>query len=117
MYYDQSVGKSVIYLQRGSQFINRFRKFKVYLNDRYVCDISNGEEIILPVEEGKYELYLKIDWKKSETYKLSIHTDEEIHLLCGSPLMGVKLFIPFILVPLFVKRQLFIKEINRKNNI
>ena len=104
-----SKNKCVIRLKRTSQYVNRLRKFKVYLNNEYAGDIGNGQEIVLPVEKGSYQIFVQVDWVKSEVYKLTIETGEEVHLLCGSPLKGAILFIPFI--SLFLIEQLFIKEV------
>ena len=104
-----SKNQCAIHLKRTSQYVNRLREFNIYLNNKYVKDISNGEEIVLPVEKGTYQIYVQVDWVKSEKYEFTIHTGEEIHLLCGSPLKGAKLFIPII--PLFLIKQLFIKEV------
>ncbi|MEH7440615.1 hypothetical protein V7182_24500 [Neobacillus drentensis] len=104
-----SKNKCVIHLKRTSQYVNRLRKFKVYLNNEYAGDIGNGEEIVLPVEKGCYQIYVQVDWVKSEIYKFNIETGKEVHLLCGSPLKGAKLFIPIF--PLFLIKQLFIKEV------
>ena len=97
-----------IHLKRTSQLANKLRKFKVYLNNRYVGVIRDGEEIILSVEQGKNQIYLKVDWNKSEIYEFDINAGETIHLICGSPFKGKKLLIPII--PLFLDKQLFIKQ-------
>ncbi|WP_053367745.1 hypothetical protein [Bacillus sp. FJAT-27245] len=102
--------KCSIHLKRKSQFANKLRKFKIYLNNKYVGVIRDEEEIILPVEQGKNQNYLKVDWNKSEIYEFDINAGEIIHLLCGSPFKGMKLLIPII--PLFLDKQLFIKQVS-----
>jgi hypothetical protein len=101
-----------ILLRRTSQYENKARKFKVYLNDQHVNDIRDGEEIEIPSEEGQQDIQIKVDWAKSVKYKVNVNKDEEIYLLCGSPLKGAKLFIPFIpIIASFVpKWYFFIKE-------
>lgn len=109
-----TLDKKIIRLKRTSQFANRTRKFKVYLDNQYINDIANGEEISIPVKTGSHQLHLTIDWVKSETYEIELAKGDNIDLLCGSPLKGIKLWVPFFaLVSTFVpKRYLFIEKID-----
>ncbi|WP_026560378.1 hypothetical protein [Bacillus sp. J37] len=104
---------STLRLRRTSQYINRFRKFKVYIDDTQVHEIGNGEEIVLPIDKGHHELSISIDWVKSEKYEFDIKGGEEVYLFCGSPIKGAKLLIPFIpLIGSFVPSwYLFINEV------
>ncbi|MBU7594987.1 hypothetical protein [Metabacillus halosaccharovorans] len=104
---------STLRLRRTSQYINRFRKFKVYIDNTQVHEIGNGEEIVLPIDKGRHELSISVDWVKSEKYEFDIKIGEEVYLLCGSPIKGAKLLIPFIpLIGSFVPNwYLFIKEV------
>ncbi|WML45442.1 hypothetical protein [Neobacillus sp. PS3-40] len=101
-----------IRLKRTSQFANCLRKFKIFLNNVHVNDIGDGEEVVIPIEKGHHELYIAIDWVKSKTFDININDGQEIKLLCGSPLEGAKLFIPFLgIIGTFVpKWYLFIKK-------
>ena len=99
-----------IRLKRTSQYANKGRKFKVYLDNTHITD---GEEISIPVSAGIHQLHLTIDWAKSEKYRLEIANGDTINLLCGSPLKDKKFWIPFIpLVASFVpKWYFFIKKV------
>ena len=90
--------KCTIRLKRTSQYVNRLRNIKIYLNNVHVKDIGDGEEVVIPIDSGHHELYLKIDWVKSEKFIVNINSGQEINLLCGSPLTGAKLLIPFITI-------------------
>ncbi|ASN05401.1 hypothetical protein [Virgibacillus necropolis] len=101
-----------IQLKRESQFVNRFKKFKVIVDKKEMSKISNGEEIIEPVKPGHHVVHVKVDWYQSEGYEFTLKKGEEIRLLCGSPIGGAKVFIPFIfLISVFrPKKYLFIKQ-------
>ena len=111
---NSTLDKEVILLKRTSQFANRLRKFKVYLDNQYISDIADGEEISIPVTADSHQLHLKIDWLNSEKYEIELAKGDNINLLCGSPLKGIKLWIPFLpLVSAFVpKWYLFIEKID-----
>lgn len=47
---DNNSGQCSVRLKRTSQYINRGRKFKIYINNVYVKDIIDGEEIVIPIE-------------------------------------------------------------------
>ena len=111
--------KSTLYngrirLKRTSQYANKGRTFKVYIDNHYITDIADGEEISIPASAGIHQLHLTIDWAKSEKYKLEIANGDTINLLCGSPLKDNKFWIPFIaLVASFVpKWYFFIKKVD-----
>ncbi|WP_216827428.1 hypothetical protein [Alkalihalobacterium elongatum] len=106
----------IIHLKRTSQYVNSLRKFQVYIDDVYVKDIKNGEEVDLVVEAGHHEIWIKIDWVTSKKLELDLEVGEEVRLLCGSPVKGAKLFIPFypLISSFFSKWYLFIKQIDEK---
>ncbi|RDI37244.1 hypothetical protein [Falsibacillus pallidus] len=105
--------KGTLRLIRTSQYINGFRKFKVYLDNKRISDIRDGEEIVVPIENGKHDLYISIDWTKSKRIEFEINEEEEVQLLCGSPIRGKKFLIPFLpLIGSFVPKWfLFVKKL------
>ncbi|MFC7688056.1 hypothetical protein [Ureibacillus sp. GCM10028918] len=111
---ESTLDKEIIRLKRTSQFANRARKFKVYLDNQYINDIADGEEISIPVRAGSHQLHLTIDWVKSEKYEIELAKGDNINLLCGSPLKGIIFWIPLLaFVSTFVpKWYLFIKKID-----
>ncbi|UOE95076.1 hypothetical protein [Alkalihalobacillus sp. LMS39] len=108
---DNNVGECRLHLKRTSQFINRLRNFKIYIDNVHVKDIGDGKEVVIPIDKGQHTLHIAIDWVKSEKLEIDIDSGE-LELMCGSPLTGVKLFIPFItIIGSFVpKWYLFIKK-------
>ncbi|MCD8501947.1 MAG: hypothetical protein LRY71_10060 [Bacillaceae bacterium] len=99
-------------LSRTSQFFNKARKFKIFLDNVHVEDIRDGEEIVIPITEGEHEVYIKLDWARSKVYKFRMKDGDDLSLRCGCPLTGKKMLIPFIeLVATFVPGwYLFIEQ-------
>lgn len=111
------IDEGKLHLSRTSQYICKARSFKVLLDHVHVEDIRDGEELVIPITEGDHELYIKIDWAKSKTYKFTMKRGEDLNLICGSPLKGKKLLFPLVeLVATFVPGwYLFIEE--QKNSV
>lgn len=63
---------------RNSEFVAKYRKFKIMLNDENMGTIKTGETIEVPVQPGNHELYLKIDWCGSNTIKFSTKEREQL---------------------------------------
>lgn len=109
-----TLDQEIIHLKRTSQIANRARVFKIYLNNQYINDIADGEEVSIPVRAGIHQLHLTIDWVKSEKYEIELAKGDNVKLLCGSPLKGMKLWAPLVaVVSTFVpKWNLFIKKVD-----
>lgn len=105
--------ESKIRLKRTSQFVNRARRFEIYLNNVHVNVIRDGEEVIIPVEKGHHELFIAMGYAESKKIDINIDNGQEVKLLCGSPIMGAKNFIPLIgLLKIVPHRYLFVKKID-----
>ena len=64
---------------------NRYRKIGIYLNNEWVAQMAHGEEKVLDLEPGKYELKAKIDWVGSETLQVEVkeNSHQIIELGCN----------------------------------
>lgn len=77
--------------KRESQWISKFRKFDIYINDNKVEEIKDGEIIDIDKEPGEYVVKLKIDWAESATHEIRLKSDDIIQFQCGSRLKGWKI--------------------------
>ncbi len=70
---------------RKSQMANRYRKINLYINNEWVCHIAHGEERILELAPGKYNIKAKIDWTGSETVLVEVNENghQEIEVGCN----------------------------------
>ncbi len=77
-------GKNVVVVRRRDLGVSDgFRTYKLVLNGNIVGTIRNKQRIELEVPPGKHQLFLKIDWCRSNT--IEFETDgEAAELECGS---------------------------------
>lgn len=72
-----------IKIKRESKLINRFRAYKIILDGICVEKIKNNQNIELNIKPGNHEIYLKIDWCKSN--KVKFRGDSNLlRFECGS---------------------------------
>lgn len=53
--------KAKIIISRTSQYPNKFRSYKIFIDDQLVGKVKDGEQISLEVEPGNHSIYIKID--------------------------------------------------------
>jgi len=64
-------------IKRSSEWNNRMRDIGIYLDNKKIGEIGNGEFKEFDVPEGTHKLKAKIDWCKSETLDFK-SSDNEI---------------------------------------
>jgi len=85
----------MITITRDSGYADRLRAYKIILDGENVGSISNGEKVDLNVPAGEHELYLKIDWARSN--KLNFRFDDkQIDFIVSSPMRGGRVVMAFI---------------------
>lgn len=67
-----------IIINRSSEFSNKLRSIEIYLNEKKIGDIADGESKEFEVEEGEYRLRAKIDWCRSNFIDLKVNSDETL---------------------------------------
>jgi hypothetical protein len=82
----------MIKLTRHSVYADRFRSYKVMLDGMEIGEIKNGEEKEFDVAPGRHQLYLAIDWCRSNTIEFEAGEDVT-EFECASNLQGKKLFL------------------------
>jgi hypothetical protein len=95
---------STIRLSRDSGYADRTRDYKVVCNSQVIGKISNGETRVFDVSEGKHELYLKIDWCRSNKVLVDVVPGTQVEVHGGSSLRGMKLLGIFFL-PIFLPHK------------
>lgn len=81
---------SLIEIFRSSQYVNKFRNYKIVINGIEKGTVGDGKAVKINMDPGEYEVYLTIDWCRSNTLKISIKENELVQLRCGSPVKGWK---------------------------
>ena len=73
----------LINLKRKWQLTYCVRSFKVYIDDCQVGRIKPGRTETYEVSPGEHTIEIRIDWFKSEPFKVSSLTDQTLYLRCG----------------------------------
>jgi len=80
-------------ITRTSQWTNKMRDIKIFVNGNEVGKVGNGKTIEIPVTAGMNLVYAKVDSYSSKPLHLNITPDQTIQLELGSPLKGAKVFL------------------------
>ena len=67
---------AILEITRSNEFVDRYRKIKIFLNDKKFDSISNGETKSFEINEGTHTLQAKIDWCSSNKLIFSIGNSE-----------------------------------------
>ena len=85
----------MIKIKRDSGWADRLRRYKILLDGTEVGTIKNGQELLLNAQAGEHELFLKIDWMRSN--KVVFESGESVvEFECSSSLRGLKLFLALV---------------------
>ena len=78
-----------IIINRKSQWMNRMRDFKVFVDDQEAGKVKNGNSEEIVVEEGVHVVYLKFRFYRSASLTITLNKSETKFLLAQS---GMKYF-------------------------
>ena len=106
----QECAMAKIKLKRDSGYVDRIRAYHVVIDGKKIEKISNGESLEIPVQPGSHELFLKIDWCRSNKIQFSISEEETKVFDCGSSLRGIKLLFAIFYVMFLWSNYLWIRE-------
>jgi hypothetical protein len=67
---------SKLIIQRTSEYTNRLRDYKIYIDGQKVDTISNGQTKDLNISPGRHTLFFKIDWCRSPEISFEIVDNE-----------------------------------------
>lgn len=97
-----------IIINRSSEYSNKLRSIGIYLNDKKIGDLSDGESKEFEIEEGKHQIRAKIDWCRSNPIDLKINSDETLRF----NLSGRNPFLALFYITLGKDHYLELKPIN-----
>lgn len=95
-------------IQRDTGYADRMRAYKVILDGRVVAKIKNGQRVTLEIDTGEHELFLKVDWCRSNKLNFSTQTGEDVAFSCGSSLRGMKVFLVFFYATILRHKYLWL---------
>jgi hypothetical protein len=75
---------ATIRIRRGSEWMALARAYTVVLDGKEAGRLRRDQEIVLSVGAGAHELYLKIDWCRSNVVSFSLTEGQSMTFECGS---------------------------------
>ena len=104
------MSKKIIEINRIKQYANKARAIGIYINDKKVDTIRDGETKSFELDSEKNEIYVKIDWCKTKPLKIITTENETTKLELGSNLSGWKLFLGIYYVIFNTSEYLYLKK-------
>lgn len=99
----------MIKIRRDSGYTDSMRAYKVILDEKIIGELRDGQEITLEVPKGVHQLYLKIDWCRSNTVNFDVN-DSNINFECGSNLRGFKILLSLFYIIFLRNQYLWLKK-------
>ena len=98
-------------INRVSAYADKIRGYHLVLDGKKVKKIGNGEAVDLLVQPGDHELFLKIDWCRSNKIVFSISEGQTKTFECGPSLTGINLLFGFVYITFLKNSYLWLKQI------
>ncbi len=68
--------------------VDRFRRYRILVDEQMVAKISNGETLDLRLEPGSHRLELRVDWTGSAPPQIEAEPGEELEVVVERPDRG-----------------------------
>jgi hypothetical protein len=96
-------------ITRMSAYPDKFRAYKIILDNNVVGEIRDGQSYSLEVPPGQHNLYLKIDWCTSNS--IAFESDgTPVEFECGNDLRGLKLLVAILYVTVFANQYIWLRK-------
>lgn len=100
----------VLRIKRDSGYADRLRAYKVVLDGNIVGELKNGQQIEIDVSNGKHELYIKIDWCRSNTVEFESDGNKNLEFECGSSLRGFKILLSIVYITFLRNKYIWLNK-------
>jgi len=103
-----------IIIDRPQKYLHMFAKLWIFIDGEKKAYVKNGKTVSLEVNPGKHEIYVEMDYLKSNKLEVTVDPKETVHLECGSTLRGVKVFFcAFIFMATYLFRSIKVFYVKR----
>jgi len=92
-----------IIINRKSEWLNRLRSFKIFIDDAEVGAVKNGSSEEFVVVPGVHSVYLKFSFYKSEPLTITVNDNETKFLLAHNGMKYFWALYILLLLALFLK--------------
>jgi hypothetical protein len=104
----------MIVIKRDSGYADKFRKYKVFIDNRMVGTVADGEEKEFNVGSGRHSVYCKNSLYKTRMVTVDDNGKDPIRLNCVNNLRGAKLQLAVFYAFLFSVRGSYIELLPEK---
>lgn len=108
---DSESSFGVLSITHKRQWTNRLRKLKVYVDQQESASIASGETVVIEVAEGHHELFIRVDWARSNINLFEIRAEETINFECGSKIEGWKLVLALFMA--LRRESLYLRQVSK----
>jgi hypothetical protein len=99
----------MIRISRVNEYMDSVRSYKIMLDNGYVGDIKNGEVKDIDIEPGIHEIFLKIDWCRSNIIEFNVSANETVEFECGNSMDGMRILLSLVYITFLKNKYLWIK--------
>lgn len=89
--------KTKIIVSRSSEWVNRLRTYKVFINGTQVGSLKNGSSEEFEVQPGSNSIQCKVDWYSSQPFVVEAKEGETVYMRVKN---GMTLYWPFFIAVL-----------------
>lgn len=87
---------------------DKIRNYKIIIDGRNYGIIGSGKTKEIDIAPGNHEIFLKIDWCRSNKIDFNISRNQTIEFECGNSITGWKLIFVCIYITFLKNRYLWI---------
>jgi len=103
---------ALLRIKRDVQWIDRCRKYRIIIDGREITRIKKGQTVELNVDNGRHEIFCKIDWCRSNKIGLNIVNPDDVRdFKVKSSLRGLKLLFAIVYITILWHSYLALEEI------
>lgn len=102
---------NTIILNRGNNYTDKIRDYKIFINDKYFDSIKNDSNLEIDNVENNSKIQIRIDWCKSNTIILNFKIQKIIQLSVEPNCKGWKIILYPFYITLFKNKYLVLKNV------
>ncbi len=78
----KDVSSAIVVSRDRRGWRDRMRSYDVVIDDEQVAKVKRGQRIELPIASGRHEIFMRINWGRSQSIQLDVPPGESIQLIC-----------------------------------
>ena len=99
-----------VIINRLKSLSDSLREYIMVLDGAEIGRIRVGESFKMPISPGEHQIFLKIDWCRSNLLNFTAEEGIQVELECGSSLTGWRIFLGFLYISFWRDKYLWIRQ-------